>query len=171
MNWTYRVRSIAAVALLPTLLSCMPFGQTAPESAADAGAIAVADAELGLSKTSVLDAPDPIVATQLAVQPGASQPQEGYFSGSPPLIPHTIEGMLPITASQNLCLACHDLPDQIGREIAPGNPTPMPASHYTDLRRDPTNVTQNVIGARFNCNQCHAAQTDAEPLVTNTYGQ
>ena len=70
-----------------------------------------------------------------------------------------------------MCLECHDLPDQIGQEPAPGEPSPMPASHYTDLRRSPDEVTQEVIGARYVCTQCHAPQTNAQPLVANTYRQ
>ena len=30
-------------------------------------------------------------------------------------------------------------------------------------------MTNALIGARYNCTQCHARATDAETLVANTY--
>lgn len=131
----------------------------------------VDDAQLGLSKTSVFSTPDPIVATSTAGEPGENVTSDAYFSESPPLIPHQVEEYLPIRIGENLCLDCHDLPDQIGEPVAGGDPTPAPASHYTDLRRSPGEVTDTIIGARFSCMQCHAPQADAEPLVANTYRQ
>jgi len=130
---------------------------------------AVEDEKLGLSKTSVFATPDPIVAGTTAKAPGENETWEPYFSGSPPLISHDVTDSLPIRIGENLCLDCHGLPDEIGQEVEPGDPTPIPASHYTDLRRTPDKVTKNLIGARFTCTQCHAPQADAEPLVANTY--
>ena len=131
----------------------------------------VSDEELGLSKTSVFATPDPIVAVSTANEPGENQTLEAYFEGAPPLVPHVVEDFLPITIGGNICLDCHDLPDEIGQETEPGDPTPIPASHYTDLRRDPETVTAKLIGSRFVCGQCHAPQTDTTPLVVNNYTQ
>ena len=50
-----------------------------------------------------------------------------------------------------------------------GQPTPLPASHYTDLRRAPGARGKEVAGARWTCVACHAARTDAEPLVMNGF--
>jgi len=121
---------------------------------------AVTDDELGLSKASVFSTPDPIVAGSTAKDPGENELLGAYFSGSPPVV-----------SGENSCLECHDLHEQIGEEVASGDPTPMPASHYTDLRRNPDEVTTKVIGARFVCTQCHVPQSDAAPLVANTYHQ
>jgi cytochrome c-type protein NapB len=132
---------------------------------------AVTGDELGLSKASVFSTPDPIVAGSTAEEPGENQPLGAYFSESPPLISHDISDFVPIRIGENFCLQCHDLHDQIGEEVAQGDPTPMPASHYTDLRRNPDEVTTKVIGARFVCTQCHATQSDTTPLVANTYRQ
>jgi cytochrome c-type protein NapB len=131
----------------------------------------VEDSQLGLSKDSVFSTPEPIVAVNEANEPGENATQEAYFSGSPPVVPHQVEDFLPIRVGENMCLECHDLPDQIGQEPEPGEPGSMPASHYTDLRRSPDEVTQQVIGARYDCTQCHAPQTNAQPLVANTYRQ
>ena len=132
---------------------------------------AVTDDELGLSKTSVFSTPDPIVAGSTAKEPGENETLGAYFSGSPPAIPHDISDLVPIKIGENSCVECHDLRDQIGEELASGDPTPMPVSHYTDLRRKPDEVTTKVIGARFVCTQCHVPQSDAAPLVANTYRQ
>lgn len=126
---------------------------------------------LGLEKSSVYSAPTPIRAGTQAKAPGQNPVTPGYFSEAPPTIPHRVEGFLPIKAGQNMCLGCHQKPDQIGQSARPGVPTPMPASHYTDLRRAPDKVTHKLIGARYICTQCHAPQTDAPPLVVNTYRQ
>lgn len=129
------------------------------------------DSQLGLEKTSVFETPDPVVAAVAAGEPGENTTEEAYFNESPPMISHRIEDFIPIRIGENMCMECHDLPDMIGQEVAQGDPTPMPASHYTDLRNDPGTVTGQVIGARFTCTQCHAPQADAEPLVPNTYTQ
>ena len=132
---------------------------------------AVDDSKLGLSKTNVRATPDPIVPVSDAKEPGENKTSEAYFAGSPPLISHQVDDFLPIRIEENMCLDCHDLPDVIGEEREPGDPTPIPASHYTDLRRNPGKVTKKLIGARFTCVQCHAPQTNAAPLVVNTYSQ
>jgi cytochrome c-type protein NapB len=130
---------------------------------------AVEDARLGLEKTSVFSTPAPIVAKAAGEAPGENESLGAYFSEAPPLVPHVVEDFLPIRAGENLCVDCHMLPDEIGKQAEAGEPTPIPASHYTDLRKDPGKMTGKLIGARFNCTQCHVAQSDAKPLVGNTY--
>ena len=131
----------------------------------------IGDSELGLDKNAVFDTPNPIVATNAGGEPGENQRLGGYFEGSPPPIPHQIDEFLPIRIDDNQCVNCHDDISQIDEPVAAGDPTPIPASHYTDLRRNPEEVTQTLIGARFVCVQCHAPQHDATPLVQNTYQQ
>jgi cytochrome c-type protein NapB len=131
----------------------------------------VADSELGLEKSSVFDTPDPEPANFTAVEPGENPLRGAYFDESPPMISHSIEDMLPIRFGENMCMDCHDMPDMIGDELEPGDPTPIPVSHYTDLRFAPDKVTDQVIGARFTCTQCHAPQADNDPPVANTYSQ
>jgi len=171
MSWIQKGCTIAALALFTTAISCAPCPCVSKRSQPDAGAVEVADSELGLSKTSVFDVPNPVVAAEAGEAPGENPLAGGYFSESPPLIPHAIESLLPITVDNNMCIACHDAPDRIGTETAAGVPPPIPATHYTDLRKAPETVTATLIGARFFCDQCHVPQTDAEPLVTNSYGR
>ncbi len=129
------------------------------------------DDQLGLEKSDVFATPDPIVPVSAQLDPGENALLGAYFEGSPPLVSHQIEDFMPITIGENACLDCHDNKGLIGEELAADDPVPMPASHYTDLRRDPEAETDLVIGARYVCSQCHAAQMDAQPLVANTYKQ
>jgi nitrate reductase cytochrome c-type subunit len=66
-------------------------------------------------------------------------------------------------------MACHNLPDMWGKKRDKGVATPIPQSHYTDLRKAPGKVGDKVVGARYNCNQCHVPQMNASPLVGNTF--
>ena len=124
---------------------------------------------MGLSKGSVFDIPTPEVYHYGNAQPGQSKVLPRAYSGAPPQIPHDISEFLPITAQNNMCIACHAQPEQWGKKREKGMPTPIPPSHYTDLRNAPGKVTENLINARFNCNQCHVPQTDAPVLVQNTF--
>ena len=94
---------------------------------------------------------------------GESEKIERSFENAPPLIPHDIEGMLPITQQDNMCLSCHD------REVAEGvGATPVPASHIYDLRTM-KKAASSIADARYNCTQCHVPQAQTKPLVENTF--
>ncbi|MCP3958759.1 MAG: hypothetical protein GY719_12975 [bacterium] len=123
---------------------------------------------------SVFDTPDPLVPAASAGEPGENQKLGSYFEDMPPLISHQIADQLPITLEENLCLDCHHLPGEIGTEIGAEDATPVPESHYVDTRKvggsiSLTDGALKLVGARYVCTQCHAAQTDAEPLVPSTY--
>lgn len=129
----------------------------------------VGDDEIGLDRNSVFATPDPIVPTTEQMEPGENTKIGAYFDQMPPVISHQIADLLPITLAENLCLDCHDDPSMIGGEIGDDEATPIPLSHYTDLRNNPDLVTETLIGARYDCTQCHVPQMNAEPLVVNTY--
>jgi cytochrome c-type protein NapB len=104
------------------------------------------------------------------------------FQDAPPMIPHDTEGMLPITIDNNQCTSCH-MP-----EVATSmGATPIPKSHFTDFRpkhkfdgktfeksvdnyKNEVSIKEieTLAGARFNCSQCHAPQSNGE-LVGNTF--
>jgi cytochrome c-type protein NapB len=104
------------------------------------------------------------------------------FQDAPPMIPHDTEGMLPITIDNNQCTSCH------APEIATSmGATPIPESHFTDFRpkhkfdgkkfeksidnmKNEISIKQinQLAGARFNCSQCHAPQSEGQ-LVDNTF--
>jgi len=157
----------------------------------------VTEAALGLRKTDLYsEAKDTTGAAGVfdAPAPGASTKFERAFVNAPPMVPHSVEGLLPITQSNNQCLGCH-MP-----EVAPAvKATPIPVSHFTNYR--PTTVlkdgelvkegqkvgmnekmgnTSDIVIAkakksdklyqgRFNCSQCHAPQANIDTLVGNTF--
>lgn len=151
---------------------------------------------LGLRKASLDDeekiAPPAVKEDRPA--PGAAPRFERSYVNAPPLIPHSVEGLLPITKDNNQCLGCH-MPDKAKAVGA----TPIPPSHFTDYR--PETVLKNgelvkegkVVGlkgdignvgdiklakkkklnhlyeGRYNCSQCHVPQANIEPVVANTF--
>ena len=97
------------------------------------------------------------------------------------MIPHDVEGMLPITISDNQCSGCH-MPEVASSMGA----TAIPSSHFTNFR--PKSVAQSgnntssanlsdisikaeskLVGARYNCSQCHAPQSGDALAVENTF--
>jgi cytochrome c-type protein NapB len=129
---------------------------------------AVEDDKIGLSKTSVFATPDPVIAGSSAGEPGENETQAAYFHGAPPLVPHQVKDFLPITLTENYCQECHDLK---GQEPSEGAATPLPASHYIDLRSGSDKPSPKVTGSRYLCDLCHVQPLDAQPLVPNTYRQ
>ena len=124
---------------------------------------------------------------------GKSPAMSGYtieraYENAPPMIPHDVEGMLPITINSNQCTTCHE------PAVAPSmNATPIPKSHFTDFRPS-TDLDQNgkiqkegktventsdfktvgkslptLAGARFNCTQCHAPQSVGNDVPKNVF--
>jgi len=114
---------------------------------------------------------------------GSGEKINRAFQDAPPMIPHDTTGMLPITIKDNQCIGCH-MPD-----VAAGmGATPIPVSHFTNFRphhrfdgkkfeksidnmKNDISIqkTNKLQGARFNCSQCHAPQSDDKPLVENTF--
>ena len=126
----------------------------------------VSDTQIGLSKTRITEIPDPLAFRFVDSDPGDAPLPERAFSGTPPVIPHALAGMLPLTRSENQCLDCHEVEAK-----EPGEPTPIPESHYVDLRHAPGVKREAVAGARYNCILCHAPQTDAGPLVESNFSR
>ncbi len=126
---------------------------------------ATPDHALGLSPGSVFDVPVPPKFTDEDSSPGEKPLLKRVNREFPPVIPHGVGDLLPITLTSNLCLDCHDTKAARKR----GEPTPIPASHYVDLRHAPGKKGEKPAGTRYVCTACHAVQTDARPLVGNTY--
>ena len=124
--------------------------------------------------------------------PGSSTKFERAFKDAPPMIPHSVEGLLPITKMNNQCLGCH-LP-----EVASSvGSTAIPATHFTNYRPETVLKDNKVLKegkelgkdlanssdiklakavksdtlhqGRFNCTQCHAPQSKMETAVANTF--
>jgi cytochrome c-type protein NapB len=131
-------------------------------------AAGVDDSSLGLSKTDVSSSPAPDKFHYAENFPGTGKVLPRSYKGAPPQIPHNIESFLPVTKENNMCKSCHDNPSMIGKQTK-GSPTPIPLSHYIDVRHKPGQVGKTVIGARTVCTQCHVPQAQTKPLVDNTF--
>ena len=82
------------------------------------------------------------------------------FVQQPPLIPHTTSGYQ-VTKNFNKCMDCHGW----SRAAASGA-TKVGITHF---RNREGQELDNVSPRRYFCTQCHVAQTDAKPLVENTF--
>ena len=122
----------------------------------------ISDTDLGLSKTSLFDSPAPEAFSYAGGDPGTNEPAERSYMTAPPMITHSIEGMVPIRQDFNLCKDCHVQPDLIGQPVEKGIPTPAPISHYV------ANTKELYMG-RWNCTQCHRPQADVKLLVGSTF--
>jgi cytochrome c-type protein NapB len=157
----------------------------------------ISEEALGLRKTNLYseDAQTEGVKTDYSrPAPGSSKRFERAYLNAPPMIPHSVDGLLPITQNNNQCLGCH-MPD-VAKSMGA---TPIPPTHFTNYR--PTTVYKDgkvvkegkVVGldgdigntgdiklakpkkmdklyqGRFNCSQCHAPQAKVDPIVGNTF--
>jgi len=147
----------------------------------------VTESVLGLRKTDLYSEKDDTKGMKTEYSsdaPGTSQRLARAFQDAPPMIPHSVEGLLPIKAGNNQCVGCH-MP-----EVAAGvGATPIPKSHLTNFRpkhkfdgkefkKAIDNLKNEVaiskagdklVMARFNCSQCHAPQSKGDLAVSNTF--
>jgi cytochrome c-type protein NapB len=145
--------------MLPLIFCAAPLLVAAPP------AKPLPDRDLGLSRTSVFEVPAPPIFKDEASGPGEKPLPKRINKEYPPVIPHSLADCLPITQSSNLCVDCHG----VGGPKKKGEATPIPASHYLDLRRAPDQKGIQVAGARYVCLACHVPRTDAPPAVGSTY--
>jgi cytochrome c-type protein NapB len=154
----------------------------------------IKEESLGLRKTDIYqeEKGEGVKADYNRAAPGSSTRFERAYKDAPPMIPHSVEGLLPITKMNNQCLGCH-MP-----EVAPSvGSTPIPATHFTNYRPE-TKLKSGmvlkdgqVLGSmlentadikivdakagdtlyqgRFNCTQCHAPQSKTKTDVANTF--
>lgn len=153
------VKFIAASSVIAILAACA------------IGAGSVSDAEIGLSKTSVFNTPDPEVFVYDETRARYSKSMERAFPGAPPQVPHEVLSMLPITLDDNQCLECHDRPDEIGAAEIPKGGNPMDKAHYSKVGAMGSDEGWRLSGMRFTCNLCHVPQAGVEPLVDNSFAE
>ncbi|XES83232.1 nitrate reductase cytochrome c-type subunit [Franconibacter pulveris] len=82
------------------------------------------------------------------------------YVNQPPLIPHSVDGYQ-ININTNRCLQCHG----VEHYRATGAPRISP-THFIDSEGK---VLAGVAPRRYFCLQCHVPQTDASPIVDNTF--
>ena len=115
-----------------------------------------------LTKNTV---PPPVEFTK--APPGQSKRLPRSYENAPPLIPHSVEGLLPITKNNNACLGCHD--PKVAKTVGA---TPLSPTHFIDFDKLVEGKIVHLTKmdpARFNCSQCHVPQANAKPLVRNTF--
>ena len=82
------------------------------------------------------------------------------FVQQPPLIPHTIESYI-VSKEFNKCMDCH-----AWSRAAEVKATKISITHFKSREgAEMSSVSPN----RYFCNQCHVSQTDAKPLIGNTF--
>ena len=150
----------------------------------------VSEESLGLRKTDLYT--ENTTAAEkteyVKAEAGSSHKFDRAFDNAPPMIPHSVEGLLPITINNNTCTGCH-MP-----EVAPSvGATAIPASHFTSFRpvtsiadngkivkegkqventsdfKTVTKSLDHMNKARYNCSQCHAPQSQGNLLVENNF--
>jgi cytochrome c-type protein NapB len=117
------------------------------------------------------------------VEPGEAQTIDRSFENAPPMIPHKVVGLIPITRQNNECLNCH-MPDKAEENKA----VPLPQTHFTNYRPSITqkddglysvDAQDNAVFAKelgtelssaiFNCTLCHAPQANVTVEVDNVF--
>ncbi len=152
------MRSAILITVTTLALAAAGCASRAPEPTAASAATApkaIPESRIGLRTADVMQASPVKPIVPVTAEPGEAPLPVVPFKGSPPVIPHSVDGLLPITAKENACLGCHD-PANAGDSGA----TPIPASHLEAGRLD---------NRRYLCIFCHAPQTKATPLVENAF--
>lgn len=130
--------------------------QTAPSAAANA-------APSGPVKMDSLRGGVPLEQS-IAIAPARQErdrpPHDRDFVQQPPLIPHKIEGY-EVTINFNKCMDCH-----AWSRYRENGATKVSLTHFKD--RDGGELS-NISPRRYFCMQCHVPQTDAKPLVANSF--
>lgn len=144
-----RTAGLVIATLLTTIVGCASFNAPEPMRGAN------------------VSAPDQAPEAKAYAEkiPGVGQPKliERTFVGQPPLVPHTVEKYVPLTAEENACLDCHITDELRGQKVPK-----IGKSHFsaTLKRRDGTPAVEMT---RFQCDTCHVPQVDAKPLVDSKF--
>lgn len=122
--------------------------------------VSAADAAVKLQslRGAEIQASDPETENMRIEKDHAPLPRD--FVQQPPLIPHTTKGYN-ITKNFNKCLDCH-----AWSRYKETGATKVSLTHFKT--RDGQELS-SISPRRYFCNQCHVPQTDAKPLVANTF--
>ena len=94
---------------------------------------------------------------------GEAQRYERSFENAPPMIPHDLEGLVPITADNNMCVTCH-MPE-VAKDVGA---TAIPKSHLYSIRNK-KDLDGKLSDDRFNCTTCHVPQANVETKFKNNF--
>ena len=155
------MKTTLLVLLLAVVLSCSssaPDSTEARPAAKPEAAVekvqTIPDSEIGLAPGTAFEQPEQSAIGFNSVDPGDSEIQARPNAEFPPVIPHSVQDLGPITLTENPCLDCHntDVAEDMGAVA-------VPASHRMDLRNSPGEVGDTVTGARLVCSSCHVEMT------------
>ena len=188
-----KTMSKMTIGIFATALLLVGCGGNTATSADNKVAPTITEESLGLRKTDLYsEASTSASKTEYRTgSAGSSAKIARAFQDAPPMVPHDTDGMLPIKIGDNQCTGCH-MPEVASSMGA----TPIPVSHFTNFRpatgigsdgritKNGTSVdntssatreymsikeTTHLQGSRFNCTQCHAAQSQGNLAVENTF--
>ncbi len=182
---TLNIITLGIITSALLLVGCSESKNVKPTSKISDTLSSISEDELGLRKSSVSDESN-VVSNKTEyskIDAGSGYKFKRAFQDAPPMIPHNIEGMLPITFQDNQCISCHS--PEVALDMGA---TPIPASHHTNFRpqhkllagekfvkitddmKNEVSIKKQdtLVGARFNCVQCHAPQSQGE-LVKNNF--
>ncbi|MDR1854390.1 MAG: nitrate reductase cytochrome c-type subunit [Azoarcus sp.] len=89
-----------------------------------------------------------------------TEPLDRDFTEQPPLVTHAVDEY-PVTIAVNKCMDCHSW-ENARKEKA----TKVSVTHFNDANGKKLST---ISSRRYFCLQCHVPQTDAKPLIANTY--
>ena len=189
-----KIMSKITIGLFTASLLFVGCNESATPAAEETVKPTISEESLGLRKTNLYVEASETVGDEAHYRTnvaGSGKMINRAFQDAPPMVPHDVEGMLPITIKDNQCIACHA--PAVAKDMGA---TPYPISHMTDFRpataiaadgrisksgkavsNTSSDSLKNVAikslgrlsGARFNCSQCHAPQSDMAPLVKNSF--
>jgi cytochrome c-type protein NapB len=163
------MKKLIITALSATLIlglsACADKGETKTQAkSAETSKPTVTEESLGLRKENLYTESGvaPVKKVDVAAAPGTAKRFERSYENAPPLIPHSVDGLLPITKNNNACLGCH-MPEVASSVGA----TPISKTHFMDFRHQ--KMLDHLAEQRYNCSQCHVPQANVKPLVKNNF--
>jgi nitrate reductase cytochrome c-type subunit len=108
---------------------------------------------------------------------GESKKFDRLFPDAPPQIPHTVEDIFPLTASDNECIDCHHPENAVGPEDVP-----IPTTHFKRavMAKGSSSDYQvwlvkgyeegeELAGSRYHCNMCHTPQAANAKTIKSSF--
>jgi nitrate reductase (cytochrome), electron transfer subunit len=139
--------------LFAALALCLAQGALAP-------AVSAAEPAIKLQSLRGVDVPASDPESEGMRQGRDLPPLPRDFVQQPPLIPHTTKGYT-ITMNFNKCLDCH-----AWSRAKETGATKISITHFKTMDGQ---ELSSVSPRRYFCEQCHVPQSDAQPLVGNTF--
>ena len=162
------------VMMILVLLSVVSCSQK-KDTSIDENRLGIVDADVNSDETNLKEK-----ARFTDAKPGKAETFNRSFENAPPLIPHTVEGFLPIKIESNICLSCH-MPDKVEETGA----VAIPKMHFTNLRpalHEEKGIyyfanidtlvrveIDRLNNAFFNCTQCHVPQAKVKVNIENLF--